>query len=234
MQEFRDALARQGLDRSSLRVLDAGCGSQTHIELPPNAHVVGIDISADALEQNEALDERIVGDLETIELAPKSFDLIVCWDVLEHLRRPERALDSFVRALDDEGVLVLGVPNVLSVKGIVTKYTPHSFHRWIYRRAASSRSDPYRTFLRLAISPRAVQRWARRSGLRVEYIGFYEATLQVRLRTALHLSGWPWTAARVAVRTLSLGVVATDDTEYVAIFSRPAVAAASAAERPVP
>jgi SAM-dependent methyltransferase len=231
MEEFRSALARQPLDRPALRVLDAGCGSEMNIELPANAHVVGIDVSSEALVQNASLDERIVGDLETIELRPKSFDLIVCWDVLEHLRRPGRVLDGFAGALAEEGLLVLGAPNVLSVKGVVTKYTPYSFHRWIYRRAASSRSAPHRTFLRLAMSPRAVRRWALRAGLTVEYLGYYEAPIQARLRQTLGLSGWRWKAIGTAVRTLSLGVIATDDSDYLAILSNRSPLAARAGSR---
>jgi hypothetical protein len=138
------------------------------------------------------------------------------------LGNPERVLQRFVDALDEGGLLVLGVPNVLSVKGLVTKYSPYSFHRWIYRKAGSSRGAPHRTFLRVAISPRSLGRWARRSGLTIEYAVFFEAPIQARLRRALGLSGWRWSAIMVAVRALSLGAVATDDTDYLAIVSKTA------------
>ncbi len=241
MEDVRSALERRPLAAERPRVLDAGCGSDSNIPLPPNAHVVGIDVSAEALERNELLDERMVADLEEVELAPESFDLIVCWDVLEHLRRPERALDTLAGALASGGLLVLGLPNVLSVKGLVTKFTPYSFHRFVYRRAATSPRPPHRTFLRLAISPQAIVRWAGQRGLAVEYLGLYEAPIQARLRGSLHLSGWRWSALSGAVRALSLGAVSTDDTDYVAILSRapvppqatPSTArAASPADRP--
>jgi len=219
-EEFSAALARLLESRSPLRVLDAGCGSDTNLALPHGAHVVGVDISADALEQNTHVDERIVGDLETIELPPAGFDLIVCWDVLEHLRRPERALRTFAEALAPGGLLVLGVPNVLSVKGLVTKCTPYAFHRWAYSRAGSSRTDPHRTFLRFAIAPRAIRRWAGRSGLTEEFSTFFEAPIQARTRQAMRLSGWRWAALSRLVRLVSLGVVATDDSDYLAIYAK--------------
>lgn len=229
--EFDDALARLLRGRDALRVLDAGAGSDTGVELPPTAHVVGIDLSESALAENPALDERIVGDLETVELAPKSFDLIVCRDVLEHLSRPELALQRFAGALADDGLLALGLPNVLSVKGLATKCTPYSFHRWAYRRAALSRGEPHRTFLRFSIAPRALRRWAADAGLTLEFEGFFEAPIQVRLRQALRLTGRRWTAASSLVRALSLRSVATDDTDYVVIFSKRSTAPAPAPAR---
>jgi len=117
LEEFGQTLARRVSGRSPLRVLDAGCGRQCNVELPPHAYVVGVDISPEALEENPLLDERIVGDLELIELPKESFDLIVCWDVLEHVRRPRAVLDRLAPALAEGGVLVVGAPNVLSLKG---------------------------------------------------------------------------------------------------------------------
>jgi SAM-dependent methyltransferase len=219
-EEFAAALARLLDARPPLRVLDAGCGSDTNIVLPEGAHVVGIDISADALDRNAHVDEPIVGDLETIELPFESFDLIVCWDVLEHLRRPERALRTFARALAPGGLLVLGVPNVRSVKGLVTKYTPYALHRWIYSRAGSSRSAPHRTFLRFSIAPAAVRRSAGGAGLTEEYATFFEAPIQARMRRALRLSGWRWTVLSGLIRLVSLGAVATEDSDYLAIFAK--------------
>ena len=231
MEQFGDAFRRLTDGRGAPRVLDAGCGSHSNVDLPPGAYVVGVDISAQALDHNALLDERIVGDLETVELDPRSFDLIVCWDVLEHLPRPERALAVLVGALTDDGLLVLGLPNVRSVKGVVTKYTPYGFHRWIYRRAGTVPSDPHRTFLRSSLSLEAVTRWAVGQGLEAAYTVRYEAPIQARLRGSLRLTGRLWTGIGAAVHALSLGRLATDDTDFVVVFSRPQ---AGGAPRPEP
>jgi SAM-dependent methyltransferase len=235
MEELRSTLERRRPAGSAPRVLDAGCGSATHIALPPNAYVVGVDVSREALERNPRLDERVVADLETVELPRGSFDVIVCWNVLEHLKRPERALDAFASALAEGGLLVLGAPNVHSLKGIVTKFTPYWFHRWVYRKAGVTTGLPHRTFLRAAIAPNAVRRWAQEAGLTLEYLRMYEAPIQARLRRALRLTGRSWAAFVAGLRVLSVGRIATSDTDFIMILSKPGQLAAgpptSAAER---
>lgn len=43
---------------------------------------------------------------------------------LERLPRPKDALLNLCRTVRPQGLLILGFPNLLSVKGIVTKITP--------------------------------------------------------------------------------------------------------------
>ena len=65
LQAFIDTFAS---DRSSLKVLEAGCGALTHIALPSEAYIVGIDISKDQLDRNENLKETIHGDIQCCDL----------------------------------------------------------------------------------------------------------------------------------------------------------------------
>jgi 2-polyprenyl-3-methyl-5-hydroxy-6-metoxy-1,4-benzoquinol methylase len=157
--------------RAGLRVLEAGCGSTSHVRLPPDATLVGIDISQKQLDRNARLAERIRGDVQAHDLGVASFDVIICWDVLEHLPYPERALERFVRALRPDGLLVLALPHALSFKGMVTKLTPHAFHVWFYRRilgqplAGTEDRAPFPTFMRAAIAPHRLVRFAEAHGL---------------------------------------------------------------------
>jgi hypothetical protein len=47
--------------------------------------------------------------------------------VIEHLPEPTKALDRLIAALNLGGGLVLAFPNLWSLKGLVTKFTPSSF-----------------------------------------------------------------------------------------------------------
>src|ERR1700722_3911030 len=80
-----------------LRVLEAGCGSASRCHFR-SSQAVGIDISQEALDRNTHLDEKILGDIQTFRLEASSFDVIFCWDVLEHLERPEKALANFAHS----------------------------------------------------------------------------------------------------------------------------------------
>ena len=157
-----------------LRVLDAGCGSAAHIRFPGSAQVVGIDISQRQLDRNASLQAKILGDIQTYPIAAGSFDAIVCWDVLEHLDDPEAALRNLSTALKSGGVLVLACPNPHSLKGLVTKLTPHSFHVWSYRHLRGSRRagtqdyGPFPTTMSPQIAPAAMCALAGSLGFTVE------------------------------------------------------------------
>ncbi|MGH8427255.1 MAG: class I SAM-dependent methyltransferase [Gammaproteobacteria bacterium] len=117
-----------------IRVPEAGRGSFTHIRIPHSKYVTLLDISPEQLERNTYADEKILGDLEDEHaLTLQKYDLIVCFNVLEHLRYPERAFSNLAQSLAYAGLLVIGCPNLLSVKGLTTRFMPHGFHVWYYR-----------------------------------------------------------------------------------------------------
>ena len=123
--ELQDVIDRLVANEKPITVLEAGCGSATHIRLSDHARIVGIDNSEDQLARNSYVSQKIVGDVQTHEFEEGGFDLIMCWDVLEHLPHSEKALRSFARAAKPGGVIPLVLPNVYSLKGLITKFTPH-------------------------------------------------------------------------------------------------------------
>ncbi|GAF86671.1 unnamed protein product, partial [marine sediment metagenome] len=65
-------------------VLDVGCGDGAITnELARRYEVVGLDISAEALKHVKT--KTYQGTLETAPFAPKSFDVVAAFEVLEHL-----------------------------------------------------------------------------------------------------------------------------------------------------
>ena len=146
-----------------VRVLDAGCGSASYLQLSSRCHVTGIDVSLKQLERNDRLDEWIQGDLETTDLGLARFDVVVCWDVLEHLRAPSNALARLLLAVSSGGLFVVASPYPSSWKGAIARVTPHAFHRWLYKvffnwQEASDSEGPFPVFMRRAGGPEAVTR----------------------------------------------------------------------------
>src|SRR3954467_9067153 len=119
-------------DRGTVKILEAGGGAFTYLDLP-KAHVTTIDISPAQIEKNAYADAKVVGDLHTYQFPADSFDLIVCFDVLEHLAHPERVIDSLLASLKPDGLLYIASPYNRSVAGMLAKFTPHWFHRFCYR-----------------------------------------------------------------------------------------------------
>lgn len=98
-------------------VLDVGCGEGASAEAL-RAHgatrLSGIELSsafADLARHN--YDEVVVGSVEGYPLPwqPESFDVILCYDVLEHLYDPWLALERLRALLKPNGRLHISVPN---------------------------------------------------------------------------------------------------------------------------
>lgn len=223
---LHEVLDRALADKETITILDAGCGASTHVTFRQPTRLVGIDISRQQLDRHAALDEKIVGDIQTYSFEPDTFDVVIAWQVLEHLPNPVQALERFRDATKDGGLLVISVPNVLSVKGLVTKFTPHAFHVWAYRRlfgmkdAGADDRAPFPTFLRFSIRPSQIIRFARKNGFAVEYFHSYEWHVQTDLRKRVHLVGGLWWLVRLLVRILTMGRVDAERTDFTVVLRK--------------
>jgi SAM-dependent methyltransferase len=99
------------------RVLDVGCSSGYLAERlqARGVAVVGLDIDERAAAEARRFCESVhVGDVETMDLPfePASFDVVLCGDVIEHLRDPQAFLERVRPLLKPAGRLVLTTPNV--------------------------------------------------------------------------------------------------------------------------
>ncbi len=215
------------LDRP-VRVLEAGCGSLTMIRLPADAYVVGIDVSQRQLDRNQVLHQKILGDIQSHPIEPRAYDLIICWDVLEHVERPDLAIANLSRGLAEGGLLLLAMPNPRSAKGLLTKLTPHRFHLWTYRRvygmplAGIDGRGPFPTVLHPSTVPARVERLAGEIGLEVIHRSLSESIFQERVRRRVGVTGRFWSALCLAAHLLSAGRLSLDETEVGLILRRPA------------
>jgi SAM-dependent methyltransferase len=213
--------------RTDLVVLEAGCGSMSFFRYAAEAYRVGIDISPEQLEKNNLIQERILGDIETYPLDPARFDLIVCWDVLEHLPHPHKALENFARALKHGGVAVLVAPNVHSLRGLITKGTPHWVHVWYYRyvvgfkEAGTPGNPPFKSFHRFAMSPRAIERFAAERGLEVAHKRLLRVDHPEYDKYKILMTVWH--GLNAIVKTVTFGFIGTESEQgFQIILRRPA------------
>jgi ubiquinone/menaquinone biosynthesis C-methylase UbiE len=79
-----------------------------------NVSLTGIEISETRIERARALvpsAEIIQGDAREMPFESKSFDLVVCSEVLEHVPDPELAIEEIRRVLRPGGFAIITVPN---------------------------------------------------------------------------------------------------------------------------
>jgi SAM-dependent methyltransferase len=224
VQALVEEMTNQG---QPLRVLEAGAGSRSHIRLGANTELVGIDICQEQLDNNRELHQKILGDIQIYPLPPSSFDIIFCWDVLEHLKRPDLALQNFLRAIRPGGLIVMGAPAVNSIKGMITKYTPHWFHVFVYRHLLGNKNAgkpghvPFPTFLRYSMSPRSLRSFARKHGLVIEYFDQYEEKVQVRIKKKHWSINLAYLLIGPLLRVASFGCLNPDITDFTIVLRKP-------------
>ncbi len=114
-------------------VLDAGCGTAYGSRMLSEAgarEVVGVDRAESVLnEVGPTMPDNVtlqVGDLRALELEDDRFDLIVCFEVIEHVPDPSTVLDELTRVLAPDGVLLISSPN----RGVYQPDNPHHIHEF--------------------------------------------------------------------------------------------------------
>jgi SAM-dependent methyltransferase len=95
------ALARYGRGR----LLDVGCGSKPYRLYGSNvSEWLGTDTPAST---HPGSCPDVIAPAEELPFGPSSFNTVLCTQVLEHVRYPERALDEMCRVLVPGGHLIL-------------------------------------------------------------------------------------------------------------------------------
>lgn len=99
-------------------VLDAACGTGYGMEMLAAAgarSVAGVDLDPDAVAaaRRQASDGSEVheADVRNLPFDADSFDLIVCWETIEHVAEGERVVEEFRRVLRPDGILLVSSPN---------------------------------------------------------------------------------------------------------------------------
>jgi 2-polyprenyl-3-methyl-5-hydroxy-6-metoxy-1,4-benzoquinol methylase len=99
-------------------VLDVGCGNGIiSLNLGKEGYTVhGIDMSSKSIENAKQKNPFTnvtfsVMDAETMRASGKRYDAIVCSEVLEHLNQPGNLVRELFHILQDNGILLVTVPN---------------------------------------------------------------------------------------------------------------------------
>jgi len=123
---------------SGRSVLDIGCGEGYGCNLlAQNAsRVVGLDSSEEAVNhaRNRYQLSNLVffaGDAYYLPFADDSFDVVLSFQVIEHLKKPGRHLEEAARVLAQGGIFLLSTPNRVQFGGEFHLKIPFHFREFI-------------------------------------------------------------------------------------------------------
>ena len=107
------------------RILDVGCGTSKILAALPQA--IGLDINFNKLRFNLSLGNMLVNaDIKNICFKDVCFDVVICSQLIEHLKKEDIIFQELKRVLKKDGVLILGTPD----------YSTYSWNliEWLYKK----------------------------------------------------------------------------------------------------
>ncbi|WP_225993709.1 class I SAM-dependent methyltransferase [Actinomadura rudentiformis] len=115
-----------------LHILEAGCGWGRGLDLGDRERqVTGVDLDAPALRAHTSrrtdLDAWHLGDLRTVPMPPRAYDIVHATYLIERVPNAELVLDRFVAALKPGGLLLIRIRDRNTAFGFLDRTLP----RWL-------------------------------------------------------------------------------------------------------
>jgi SAM-dependent methyltransferase len=109
--------------------------------------------------------KTILGDLRTVPMRPRSFDIVHCALLLHRISHVELVLDRFTAALRPGGVLLLHIRDRDCAAGFLDRITPQWVRRALWARLNPGQPGPYRAVYEPAGSDRGIRAYTQLRGL---------------------------------------------------------------------
>ena len=110
---IRDLINAYARPQKPIKLLDIGCGTGELLrELSPLGEVSGIDNSPQAIAfcKERGLKNIFLAEGTDIPFPDDAFDIVLCLDVLEHIKNDDAALKEIRRVAKPEGIIIIFVP----------------------------------------------------------------------------------------------------------------------------
>lgn len=143
------------INKEKVKILDAGCGEGFISDLidrnVENVQITGLEYTEEALKIARQMNQNITliqGDIYSMPFEDHAFDIVLCTEVLEHLEKPDLALQELARVAEytvfltvpDEPWFCMG--NLLALKNVSRLGNPiDHINHWTYRGFAKYIAD---------------------------------------------------------------------------------------------
>src|SRR5438094_225977 len=130
---------KQAGDPGDIRVLEIGCGSGSFLSKLRAAiesgstpalsvqEYCGIDIDADAIARGEDPGLKLIHSSveEFARIQSGSYDIVLCFELIEHLIDPSQFMQDSRRLLKPDGLMVLTTPNETGLEMVASDYNSY-------------------------------------------------------------------------------------------------------------
>lgn len=133
--------------RDNMTILDVGAGRRPTIPVawrPPHTQYLGLDISGSELAAAEpdTYSQTIIGDVgERIDKLAGEVDLIVCWQVLEHVADLSASFANMKCYLRPGGRMVALFSGSYAAFALIARVMPHSLRSAVMLRALGTEPE---------------------------------------------------------------------------------------------
>jgi SAM-dependent methyltransferase len=178
VQLFTQAVLDYAANRPGqpLSLLQAGCTTAGADPDVARLRVAGCSVTVSLIDDDSSsardsvaahydLAACVLGDLRTVPLPPRSFDIVHCARLLERISNAELVLDRMVDALKPGGLLLLSTGDRDCAAGFLDRVLPPVLRAMIWRHGRPGDPGPYPAVYEPVVSGHGVQSYALRRGL---------------------------------------------------------------------
>jgi SAM-dependent methyltransferase len=159
-------------------VLQAGClAPLRELALGELAEGGGFDISVTAVDADQPLarrvlrdtqsayDDVITGDLRTVPIPQRAYDVVYCALLLERVQHVELVLDRLTSALKPGGLLLVRTGDRCSAAGLLDRVLPRTIRRAVWSRFRPGVPGPFKPVYEKAVCDEGIASYALMRGL---------------------------------------------------------------------
>ena len=157
-----------------VRLLRAGCLTSLDELGLDLLRVSGFEIGVTTIDEDRpefaGLPEEVtLGDLRTVPLSPRSFDIVHCSLLLDRISNVELVLDRFVAALRPGGLLLLRIRDPDCAAAVLDRHLPEWARRALWAQRYPALPGPFPAVYSPEASDRGVQDFAQMRGLTIAH-----------------------------------------------------------------
>ena len=151
-------------------ILDAGCGNSvlSLSRTPPGSHIVGVDIdhqniSSSRSKANPSDYSYLIASITNLPFKQDIFNLIVCINVLEHIKEKKQAINNFKWSIHNNGKLIGSTSNKMNPIMLMDDWMPKIITKFLVNRFAGVHYERHQR-----ITPRGLFYLLKNEGMKLE------------------------------------------------------------------